>query len=82
MPREIAEQRISGSPYTERECYARLIDELGNARDTARGLGHLRKDTRWMMIAGTLQAIQDKVKILMVKPQGIVIPPGAFRKPQ
>ncbi len=75
MPKEIPNQIISSSPVTERELFARLLSDLGNARDAARGLAHSRKDLRFLAIAGLFDEIREKSALLMHKPGGIVIPP-------
>lgn len=74
MPREIPGQIVSGIPQTERELFARLLSDLGNARDAARGLAHSRKDMRWLAVAGIFDEIKEKAALLMNRPNGIVVP--------
>jgi hypothetical protein len=74
MPAEIPNQLQSGSPYTERELFSRLLHDLGNCHTDARGLAALRKDLRWLAVAGLFEELREKATLLMTKPQGIVIP--------
>ncbi len=80
MPKELPNQIQSGSAYTERECFARLLYDLGNATTAAKGMAYLRKDVRWLAIAGIFEEIQGKATILMNKPTGIIVPPSMHRR--
>lgn len=77
--KEIETQIVAGSPMTERECYMWLVNNLGEARDAARGLAHLRKDMRWLAVSGIFDEVKAKATMLMNKPQGLVIPGATFR---
>lgn len=68
---------VDGRPLTERECFAHLVDCLGRACDAARGLGHLRKDMRWIAVSGVLQEVRDRATLILHKPKGISIPASA-----
>ncbi len=60
--------RERGRPLTERELFGWLQDNLGEARDAARGLAHSRKDPRWLSVAKLLDACREKTGTLMNKP--------------
>ena len=78
MPPEIPNQIITGTPYTERECFARLVNDIGNARDAARGMAQLRKDMRWQHVAGLLDQMRDNIQRLMVSGTGLIVPGNRF----
>lgn len=61
MPREVV-QEFSGTPMTERECFARMIDHLNAAMNCARGLAQLRRDMKWLIAVRNLEHIQDQVR--------------------
>ena len=73
---------------SEREAWGRFIDAMLAARDSARALGLLRSDERWIVIAGMTDRIKDNAEKLFTKSkrQGssaivrpgspIILPPG------
>lgn len=65
---------VGGRPMTETECYSHLVEALNNASQAAKGLAHLRKQMRWLAVAGCLQEIRDKSKALMWAAKGIWVP--------
>lgn len=95
MP-ELAGQRISGTPLSERECFARAIGAVHRLRELAmqrpdhrlnvsgrfvgaiectqeirdclRGIGLLRMDQRWILLARTTENIADNVRMAMRTP--------------
>lgn len=60
MP-ELAGQRHTGTPLTEKECYSNAIEGLRMARDSLRGLALLRGDGRWLLPVRLLEEIADRV---------------------
>lgn len=79
MPKDIPNQIISGNVMSERDCFLHLIEHIGQARASANGLAQLRKDVRWLAICGIFDEMKQKVEILMVKPNGIIVPPRMRR---
>lgn len=73
---------------TEREAWTRFIDAMLAARDSARALGLLRRDERWIQIAGLTDHLKDNAEKLfkksarqgshaLVRPGSpILLPPG------
>lgn len=72
--REIPNQIVEGKEMSERDIYLMLIDSLGRCSDLARGMGHSKKDIRWLAVSGILLEVQENVKKLMLKPMGLIIP--------
>lgn len=68
----------SSSAMTEIDCFKRLIDANENAANSARGLAHLRKDERWLVLARMYDELKHKSTILMKKPKGLIIPGRSF----
>ena len=67
MP-EIAGQRITGTPLSERECFQRAIEGLSDASHALRGMAALRKDARWLIPVRILDQVIDRIRRL--KDQG------------
>ena len=68
MPPVYREQRFSGTPMTEVECFTRAIDHLQSASNCFRGLAQLRGDMRWLLPVRIMDQMVDKIKVMMVKP--------------
>ena len=76
---------------SEREAWTRFIDAMLAARDSARALGLIRSDERWIQIAGLTDVLKDNAEKLFTKAkrQGstpvfrpgspLVLPPGFNR---
>ena len=64
---ELAGQRISGSPMTERECFQGAIHGIQTTRDCLRGLALLRNDMRWLVPVRLLESMKDHIERLMVR---------------
>lgn len=58
---------------SETDMYLRLVDELKICRDLCRGLGHSRKDERYLKIAGMFDNISETVKTLYTKKSGVFL---------
>lgn len=65
MP-ELAGQRITGTPLSERDLFLRALDSIRTLRDCYRGLGLLRTDERWLVPARAMEELEDRTKRLMV----------------
>lgn len=59
---------IQGRDMSERELFMWLQNNLGEARDAARGLAHARKDPRWLHVGKLLDECQQRTKALMQRP--------------
>ena len=71
MP-ELANQRVSGTPMSERDCYQQAIYHARALRDCMRGLAILRADDAnharaWLSIVQNLDMMQDLIQKLMVR---------------
>lgn len=56
------EQQFTGTPLTERECFARSIDHMQSAINCFRGLAQLRKDMKWLLAVRNMEKMIDQVK--------------------
>lgn len=65
MP-ELAGQRITGTPLSERDLFLRALDSIRTLRDCYRGLGISRRDERWLVPARMMEQLEDQTKALMV----------------
>lgn len=68
--------RSDGVSLSESDMYLRLVDELKICRDLCRGLGHSRKDARYLKVASTFEQISETVKKLYTKRTGVYIGRG------
>jgi hypothetical protein len=86
MP-ELLNQRISGTPMSEKDCFERAIFHATGLRDSVRGLALLRhNDTNhafgWLAIVQVLDQLVDNIKKLMVRGvnRSNLILPSRFRE--
>lgn len=74
---------------SDREAFLALVNALATARESARALGHLRSDERWIVVSRIFDRTKDRVEELFTKssrqgsppvigPSGspIILPPG------
>lgn len=63
---ELAGQRITGTPMSERELFSRALENIRSLRDCYRGLAISRMDERWLVPARAMEELEDNTKNLMV----------------
>ena len=73
MPPEIAGQRITGSPLSERDCYARAIYHIQGLRECLRGLALLRNDLRWLVPVRFAEQLEYNVRRMMTARQSKIL---------
>ena len=61
------------SEFTETDLILNLAHHMKMCRETARALGHMRKDTRWIKVAQHFLDLGDKLAKLAKSPQKRII---------
>ena len=64
MP-ELAGQRITGSPLSERDCYQIIMKGLADASVGFRGIARLREDMRWLLPVRILDQMVANAKLMI-----------------
>lgn len=84
---ELLNQRITGTPMSERDCFQQAIHHIRGLRECVRGLALLRAGDKnhaygWLSIVGILDKLHDTIQTLMVR--GVrrtdLILPSRFRE--